>query len=115
MIIVKQPSNGLFARSFRRNSKTSQSLQDSTSDIATVDKKNKGSVENNDPKGGRAGECALYTVLEGIVGGLDYLVIGLRNRGDWGRVKVLRERLMDCLVVLAVDVYGSCEKGDLNV
>ena len=69
-------------------------------------------VDNNDPKGGRAGECALYNVLEGIVGGLDYLVIGLRDRGDWARVKVLRERLMDCLVVLAVDVYGSCEKGN---
>ena len=46
------------------------------------------------------------------MGGLDYLVIGLRDRGDWARVKVLRERLMDCLVVLAVDVYGSCEKGN---
>ena len=82
-----------------------------------MDRKNKGGGggEGNDPKGGRAGECALYTVLEGIVGGLDYLVIGLRNRGDWVRVKVLRERLMDCLVVLAVDVYGSCEKGNLNI
>lgn len=90
-------------------------MGDSTSDIAAVERKNKGSVENNDSKGGRAGECALYTVLEGIVGGLDYLVIGLRNRGDWGRVKVLRERLMDCLVVLAVDVYGSCEKGNLSI
>lgn len=81
-----------------------------------MDRKNKGGGagggESSDPKGGRAGECALYTVLEGIVGGLDYLVIGLRNRGDWGRVKVLRERLMDCLVVLAVDIYGSCEKGN---
>ena len=77
-----------------------------------MDKKSKITVDDNDSRGGRAGECALYTVLEGIVGGLDYLVIGLRERGDWARVKVLRERLMDCLVVLAVDVYGSCEKGN---
>ena len=57
-------------------------------------------------KGAHTGESGLITVLEGLVGGLDLLVLSLRNKGEYERLKGMKGRLIECFTALGAEVYG---------
>ena len=56
-------------------------------------------------------EAALITMLEGIVGGLDYLVQSLQSSGLRFKIHAIKDKLIECFLVLAGAVYGPAEPG----
>jgi hypothetical protein len=58
---------------------------------------------------GAAAETAMFTVLEGVSGGLDALIATLKKNGDWPRVRAIRDKLIEVFATIAVDVYAYQE------
>jgi hypothetical protein len=58
---------------------------------------------------GAAAETAMFTVLEGVSGGLDALIATLKKNGDWPRVRAIRDKLIEVFAAIAVDVYAYQE------
>ena len=64
---------------------------------------------------GAAAETAMFTVLEGVSGGLEALILTLRKNGDWARIRAIRDRLIEVFAMIAVDVYAYQEGNPLSV